>query len=81
MDGWMIDRQVVVATNVAEASITIDNIIYVVDCGFVKLVSRNEDQERNSNVGVIDSIENVRSTLGSRRTSKRRISVVCVCVF
>jgi ATP-dependent RNA helicase DDX35 len=32
-------RKVVVATNIAEASITIDNIVYVVDCGFVKVRS------------------------------------------
>lgn len=31
------ERKVIVATNVAEASVTIDGIVYVVDCGFAKV--------------------------------------------
>jgi len=34
-------RKVVVSTNVAEASVTIPNIVYVIDCGFVKLRAIN----------------------------------------
>ena len=34
-------RKVIISTNIAEASVTIDGIAYVIDCGFVKLRAFN----------------------------------------
>ncbi|GAB1598241.1 probable ATP-dependent RNA helicase DHX35 [Argonauta hians] len=36
-------RKIVVATNIAETSVTIHGIVFVVDCGFVKLRTYNAD--------------------------------------
>ncbi|VDN50983.1 unnamed protein product [Dracunculus medinensis] len=36
-------RKAIIATNIAEASVTIPGIVYVIDCGFVKLRAINAD--------------------------------------
>ncbi|KAI8825220.1 P-loop containing nucleoside triphosphate hydrolase protein [Fimicolochytrium jonesii] len=41
-------RKVVVSTNIAEASVTIDGIVYVVDAGFVKLRAYNPKTDMES---------------------------------
>jgi pre-mRNA-splicing factor ATP-dependent RNA helicase DHX16 len=45
-------RKVVLATNIAETSLTIDNILFVIDCGFVKQTAYNPRTGMNSLVVV-----------------------------
>ncbi|KAL8279337.1 hypothetical protein RQP46_008374 [Phenoliferia psychrophenolica] len=57
-------RKVVVATNVAETSITIDGIVYVVDCGRVK------ENTFDPETGIVKLVETWTSKAASRQQSK-----------
>ncbi|MCJ1475347.1 hypothetical protein MMC13_004009 [Lambiella insularis] len=55
-------RKVIVSTNIAEASVTIDGIVYVIDCGFVKLRAFNP----------ITGIESLTATPVSKASATQR---------
>lgn len=55
-------RKVIFSTNIAEASVTIDGIVYVVDCGFVKLRAYNPKT----------GIETLTATLSSKAAAAQR---------
>ena len=48
-------RKIVVSTNIAEASITINGVVYVIDCGFVKLPAYNPETGIESLVVIPES--------------------------
>jgi ATP-dependent RNA helicase DDX35 len=55
-------RKVIISTNIAEASITIDGIVFVIDCGFVKLRAYNP----------ISGIETLTATPVSKASATQR---------
>lgn len=55
-------RKVIISTNIAEASVTIEGIVYVVDCGFVKLRAYNP----------ITNIETLTATAVSKASATQR---------
>ncbi|KAJ3145964.1 ATPdependent RNA helicase [Geranomyces michiganensis] len=63
-------RKVVVATNIAEASITIDGIVYVIDAGFVKLRAYNPRTDMESLV--VSSISKASAQQRAGRAGRTR---------
>ena len=55
-------RKIIVSTNIAEASVTIDGIAYVIDCGFVKLRAYNP----------VTGIESLTATAVSKASATQR---------
>jgi HrpA-like RNA helicase len=58
-------RKVVLATNIAETSITIEGVIYVVDCGLIKQTNFNTE----TGIGSLDVVEH--SQAGCKQRSGR----------
>lgn len=57
-------RKVVLATNIAETSITIDDVVYVVDCGKHKVTGYNEQDQMGTMAEEWISVANARQRKG-----------------
>jgi ATP-dependent RNA helicase DDX35 len=68
-------RKVVVATNIAEASVTIDGIVYVVDAGFVKIPAY--DSSSGIETLVVTSISQASAEQRAGRAGRVRSGKVC----
>ncbi|KAK7205814.1 helicase [Myxozyma melibiosi] len=63
-------RKIIISTNIAEASVTIDGIVYVIDCGFVKL--RAYDPELKMDSLVVTPASKASATQRAGRAGRTR---------
>ena len=57
-------RKIVIATNIAETSITIDDVVYVIDCGKIKLTKYNAQDNISTMMPEWVSLANARQRRG-----------------
>ncbi|EAL72003.1 DEAD/DEAH box helicase [Dictyostelium discoideum AX4] len=63
-------RKIIISTNIAETSITIDGVVYVVDCGFVKIKSYDSESGLESLVIVPTSKSSANQRAGRAGRSR-----------
>lgn len=71
-------RKIIISTNIAEASVTIDGIVYVIDCGFVKI--RSYDPRLRIDSLVVTPISRASSIQRAGRAGRTR-SGKCFCLY
>ena len=68
-------RKVIIATNIAETSITIEDVVFVVDCGKIKIKNFNVESNMTTLQPEWASLANVKQRLG--RAGTDLFDIIC----